>query len=261
MEPQPDPSLLEAIHQNWVTVSIAVLGIVGSVASVTSLAYGFVIRKKNERLLRFVDLNVDKAITKETIKKKHEEVSLIDRRIADLKRQVRHDIPVAARRAVLQDRLNAVSEELTKTHQSVINIKRELLQLGDRSDLADDILRAVRHEIQPSFLVKERISRLETLLTVLTTVAALAAVVLPHYIGRMLASALVLIAIPIGIGMLLLSKRIKRVRTVNQEQARPEQPEEVGVVTIIKTLPKEQADAEVDSFIVCRQCLRAFGIG
>jgi hypothetical protein len=245
---QDSISFPEAVKQNLKTFLIIVVGIVGSVASITSLLYSIFSRKRSNRLLKFVEMNVDKSITEETLERKKSEVSFINRKITNLNRQIRLDIPIAARRATLQDRLQALTEELTKSHYEIINIKRELMALGDRSDLADEILVAVKHEVQPNYLIKERIARYKTVLTVLASAAALFAAILP-FEGRLIAIVLIGVAIPIGLRVLIDYKKSKVVPRLTKLKSTKSPKKAELFVDRIRLLSKEQMDVEIDSLI------------
>lgn len=242
-------SLLQFIQQHWVSFIIAVVGLVGSIASITSWIQGVRTKRKYDTLFKYVDLNVDKTVTEEQISQKRKQVSTIDSQIKSLKQQIAVDIPREARKAVLLDRLHSITEDLTRNHAEIIATKKKLLVLGHGSTLGDDILRVVRHEVQPKYLIRERLSQNRTMLAAVTAASAVCSTILPYPIGRMLGAALLITAIPSIITILRYSLLQRSSTRQAKAEALPKKPDTSDLLSVLKSLPQPKAHERIDAVI------------
>lgn len=242
--------LVAFVQQHWIAFLVGLLGVIGSVASITSWIQAVRAQRKYDSLFKFVDLNVDKTVTEQQISQKKQQVTTIDAQIQTLKQQIVVDIPREARKAVLLDRLQSMTEDLTRNHSEIIEIKKKLLSLGHGSALGEDILKAVRHEIQPKYLIRERLSQQRTILAALTAASAVSSTLLPYPFGRILGIAFLVGAIPAIITILRYTilqrsvghrSRVKRVA--------PSRPGKVNLVATLGSLAADEAAERVDAVI------------
>jgi hypothetical protein len=188
-----------------------VLGVVGIVGTVFGVLSWMAARRTNRvyaHLFKVAEANIRHDLTEEELAAKKREVASVSDRIQQLQQKIRAEIPLAAKRAVLQDRLNAQLETLTATLSSVRHLKVELGDIPGTQDIPRELLRAVEGEIQPQYLLRERLSRIKTYLTIVTSTAAIAGAVLPRPFDRVVAPAILALALPLIIQLVRLSVRV-----------------------------------------------------
>ena len=150
--------------------------LIGIAGFFSSIGFGlfswFVYResKKKERnyeyIHKLVELNINKDIDEEKINSLKGEIS-------SLQEKIRQEIPKEARKTILKDRLNDAYVNLTNFYKDVQSISKELESLGETNEIPQNLLKDIEKEIQPKYLVKEKISFYQTLLTILTASAAI----------------------------------------------------------------------------------------
>lgn len=188
--------MLLFVRDHWISFLVGLLGVIGSVASIVSWISAASAQKNYENLFRYVDLNVDKSITEETVERIKDEQKHIEQRIIDLKAQIRREIPIEARKAILKDRHERATEDLAKVHHSLLRIREELHGLGETTNLSEEILTVVRSEIQPKYILREKLAFQRNIFTALSGLAALSSALLPYPLGKMSAIALLIFSIP-----------------------------------------------------------------
>lgn len=178
-------------------VSVAeVLGPYSVIISLISLVFGvtstirWFIDKRSLKLYKFLfdqaGLVIDKTVTEDRLAQKHRDLSALTEKIAALRKQIELDIPVVAKRAVLEDRLNASTELLTQYFNDVTIIKSELASLGTVPQLPDELLKRIRSEVHPRYLLRDRMGQLQVFLTIATVGAAISSSIIPYPFGRMI---------------------------------------------------------------------------
>ncbi len=180
--------LAKFVVDNWLNILFGVIGAIGTVLTVISVRSSQRDKRSYKFLLDLAEKNIDKNITEAQLKEKKEEV---DRAVAEIERlqaQIKKDIPIEARKAVLRDKLNSQYIELTSTYKNVRSVKDELAALGVSEEMPPDLMKEIEKEISPQYLLKEERENLKTYLTVFTTLSAIASAVLPWEISRVVAS-------------------------------------------------------------------------
>jgi len=180
----------------WASIFILLIGVVGSVVSIISWRSSKRSEKAYKYLFQIAELNIDKSTTEEVLARKKKEVSEASEKIVSLQQQIRRDIPIVAKRAVLEDRLDSAMESLTRYYQDVQTIQRDLERLGTSPDIPQDILTSIRSEIQPNYIVRRQISNDKTWLTILTAAAALTSAFL-YPISNIISPILLIATIPL----------------------------------------------------------------
>lgn len=156
-------------------LSIA-LGIVGAAGTVFGIVSWNSARKANKvqaYLFKVAEQNIQKDISETELAKKRADIEISAKQLEELRAQIRRDIPIEARRAVLLDRLNLQLEHLNQSHQAALETRRELETMGDHAEISVELLSAIESEIRPEYLIRERQAKLKTYLTITTTTAAI----------------------------------------------------------------------------------------
>jgi hypothetical protein len=150
-----------------------------------------------DRLFEIADKHIDKTLTEEELISKKNEVEIASKRIEKLEEQIRQDIPIEAKRAVLRDRLNSQVEQLKSFLDSTKNIKKELEKIGETPKIPNNLFDVIEKEISPEYLLREKRSNLKTDLMVCTAAAAISATLLPYPFSRMVSWTILLLGVPI----------------------------------------------------------------
>jgi len=173
----------EFVGNNWLNL------IFGS-ATLASLYIAYSQMRKNRRsektyeyILKLANQNLDHSITEQTIAERKQEARRVADELHNLQRQIREDIPKEARRAALLDRHDAQVAQLKDAYESLKKTGADLANLGEDTSVPPDILRAIEAEISPDYLRREREAQYRTYITILTTVAAIAAATFGRFAG------------------------------------------------------------------------------
>jgi len=185
-----------------------IVGVIGTVITVYALFQTYKSKKIQNYVFKRAQLALDKEATEQELSKTKEELSNVEARIFDLQKQIKKDLPIEARRAVLKDHLEEALENLVRYFDDVKTTKTKIESLGEQSNISNDLLKSIQAEIEPRFLIKEKISIYQTLLTIATTLSGLAFAFLPYPFERYVGGALLLIGLPLVIMILQLT--IKR---------------------------------------------------
>lgn len=200
-----DPSLKKDVfqffEQNWLNLIFGLFGVIGTVATILAFRNSRRQERAYDYLLRLADLNIDKNVTEEALAARKEEVSAASKRIEALQRQIQHEIPKEARRAVLRDRLDSELTLLTQHLDAVRRLNGELNALGVQADIPKGLLTTVENEINPEYLLREKRGSLKTYLTIVTAFASLASTLLPYPLNRWMSYPLLVMALPILIAL------------------------------------------------------------
>ena len=204
---QPDNATKKSISKNKDTL------LSSPVVQAGSLLFGFIgvigtfytvrawrIAREDKQVYKFLfdaaKHNIDLNITKETIAKKQKEAESYSKKIVELQENIRHQIPIAARNAVLRAKLHAQIELLTQTYQSIKDLNFQLNGEEPDNMLPAEILNSIESEISPEYIVKEQRSNWKNYITIITTTAAICSTLLPYPFGRFISIPLFLATIP-----------------------------------------------------------------
>jgi hypothetical protein len=204
--------MIDTLQQTQHLSSGDILNIVFGIITLIGTTIGVIALWANRRekrtyshLFKLAESQLQTVATEETLKQKKGELSEVSQKIVALENQIRKQIPIEAKRAVLHDRLDEALQSLKKYYDEVITTKTKIDQLGQSSTIPDEILKAVQIEIQPRYIIRERIANLKTYITVLTSAAAAAFALLPHPTDRFVGGALFVVALPILLNLIRLS--------------------------------------------------------
>lgn len=185
-------------EENRLTFVFGLIGLIGTILAIFTWISHLKTKESYNYLFKIAEKNMDADITEAELKEKKDEVEMASNRIKELQKQIRKDIPLEAKRAVLKDKLNSQIEQLKTFLYSTKNIQKELEKIDESSVLPNELLKAVENEISPEYLIREKRSNLKTLLTIITTAAAISSTILPY---RELSWFILLLGVPILISL------------------------------------------------------------
>lgn len=181
---------------NILSLVIGLVGIVGTFYTIKA----FTDSKKNKReidyLIDIAGKNIRKDITEKEIKEKKKNLKEYSNKIIELQNKIKNEIPQQARLALLKDKLNTETELLISTYESIKKINSELKSKEKINDIPQEIKKAIENEINPTYLQKEKQSKLKNYITILTTLAAILAAAVPPPLNRIVSIPIFIILIP-----------------------------------------------------------------
>ncbi len=195
----------EQNHPDYLNYFFGVAGVLGTLITIYTVYQSYKSRKLQQFIYKQAQLALEKESTEQELNKTKEELSSVEGRLTDLQKQIQKDLPIEARKAVLKDRLEESLENLKKYYDDVISTKTKLLQLGVTSQISDEILKSIQEEIEPRFLLKEKISTYQTYLTIVTTLSGIAFALLPYPIENYMGGTFLLLGLPIAIQIVRLT--------------------------------------------------------
>ena len=166
------------------TVVSVIFGMVGTLLTYWSFRKSRRTDKIYSQLFEVAEKNIDKTVTQNELSQKRREVQAASEQIRNLQEQIRKDIPLQARRAVLMDRLDSQIEHLQQSLDSTLTTKRELAELRQSVDIPPELLKAIESEISPQYRLKNRRESLRTYLLIILAVAAVVPAVAPWRTAR-----------------------------------------------------------------------------
>ena len=182
---------------NWLSIIFGVIGLAGT-------AYGYLSWQSGKRqkqiygyLFELAEKNIAKNITDQELAETRKAIAEASNRIEALQQRIRRDIPMAARRAVLVDRLRNQTEILHQHYESVLSLQTQLKATGAPVDMPEELIRAIQQHIEPEYFIRKRRSGLKTSLSILTAGAAVASAAVPYPAGRLISLGLLVIAVPV----------------------------------------------------------------
>jgi hypothetical protein len=174
-------------------------GIAGAIGTILAI-YSIYQSYKSKKLQNFVFKQAQIALEKEDAQHKlnatKEELTNVESRIATLQNQIQKDLPIEARKAVLKDRLDESLENLQKYYTDVVTTKKKLSDLGVSSLVSDELLKGIENEIEPRYILKDKISTNQIALTVLSTLSGIAFAAIPYPFGNYIGVTLLLFGLP-----------------------------------------------------------------
>jgi hypothetical protein len=191
------------VSEQWLNLIFGIIGIVGTYLTYRSWRSMRDSEKAYQHLFQLAELHIDKSLTEKELADRKAEVQDEARKIESLQNQIRQDIPLAARRAVLRDRYETQLNHLQDIHSSLEKARNELNRLGVSVELPTEIKSAIEKEIQPEYAIRARKSDLRGYLTIATAGAAIASALLPYPFSRA-ASWIILVVFALPIVVLLL---------------------------------------------------------
>lgn len=186
-EPQVDTfNLAVFLAENWLNILFGLVGIAGSIFGYSSWSSSRKSESAYKHLFELADLHIDKSLTDKKLSDSKLQLQEEADRIKELQRTIRHEIPIEARRAVLRDKFETNVEQIHDVYLSLNRARTELTKLGDRTEIPEEIKKAIDDEIKPEYLIKRRKSDLRNYLTIITAFAAISSALLPYPFSRFL---------------------------------------------------------------------------
>lgn len=189
-----------------------IVGLIGVISAVITI-YAFRQSYKTKKLQDFVYKQAQIALEKESAQEKlnqtKEELTNVETRLTELQKQIQKDLPIEARKAVLKDRLEESIENMKKYYDDVTTTKEKLSKLGENNSISDELLKSIQQEIEPKYLIKEKINNLKTYITIVSTLSGVVFAIVPYPFGNYLGGTLLLISFPIAIQLIKLTIVVK----------------------------------------------------
>lgn len=200
-----DPTSPATIDANLlVNLVFGLIGVIGTIFAVVQWRSAKQTDRAYKYLLQLAEKNIEKDISEEELTKKREDIKEATNQINSLQEQIRREIPMEARKAVLRDRLYAEVEHLSHAYTSVVELKKQLNEIP-ATDIPPDLMKKIESEISPEYVINEQKSNLKTYLTILTTGTAVLSALIQSPIERFITIPLLILAIPILVQLLRLS--------------------------------------------------------
>lgn len=196
-------TIVTFISEQWLNLIFGLIGVVGTYLTYRSWRSSRDSEKAYHHLFKLAELHIDKSLTDKELADRKAEVQEEANKIESLQNQIRQDIPLAARRAVLRDRFETQLEQLQDIHLSLMKARDQLDRLGVSVELPTEIKSSIEKEIQPEYAIRAKKSELRGYLTIATAGAAIASALLPYPFSRA-ASWIILVAFALPIVILLL---------------------------------------------------------
>lgn len=172
------------------------IGVIGTILAVYSIYQSYKSKKLQNFIYKQAQLALEKEDTESKLTETRQELSNIEGKINTLQNQIQKELPIEARKAVLKDRLDESLENLTRYYTDVISTKEKLEKLGITSAISGELLKNIESEIEPRYLLKDKISNNQTTLTVLSAVSGIAFAAIPYPVGNFIGVLLLLLGIP-----------------------------------------------------------------
>lgn len=182
-----------------------VAGVIGTLITIYTIYQSHKSKKLQDFIYKQAQIVLEKESHEQKLFKTKEELTSVEARLTNLQKQIQKDLPIEARRAVLKDRLEESLENLMRYFDDVKATKTKLLNLGEQPNISEDLLKSIQAEIEPRFLLKEKIATYQTFLTVVSTLSGLAFALLPYPIKNYVGGTFLLIGLPIVILILQLT--------------------------------------------------------
>lgn len=193
--------VIEFLGEHWVnilSIMFGLIGVFGSIVGYLSWRSGNKTQQVHEYLFTLAGQNIEKENLEQGIQKRKKTLQQTDSQLSDLQSKIERDIPIAARKAVLRDKLNTQVEHLTEMCESIEQVRQELDRLGEFSALPTQLEKAIESEINPDYIRKRRLDTYRNYFTLVIGSASVASVLLPYPFSRWL-SWLIMVAIGIPI--------------------------------------------------------------
>lgn len=201
-----DPTSSTVFDTNLIlNLVFGLIGVIGTIIGVVQWRSAKQTDRSYKYLLELAEKNIEKNISEEELSRKREDIKQATSQIKSLQEQIRREIPMEARKAVLKDRLYAEVERLSHTYALVVELRKQLNEMPTESNIPLDLMKSIESEISPEYIINEKKSNLKTYLTIVTTGAAIFSALIQSPLERLITIPLLLIGLPILFQLLKLS--------------------------------------------------------
>lgn len=187
-------------HQNnWrddLNFYFGIAGAIGTILAIFSIYQSYKSKKLQNMVFRQAQMALEKEDTENRLHESKKELTSVESKITTLQKQIQQDLPIEAKKAVLKNRLDESLENLQKYYTDVTTTKKKLLELGIASTVSDELLKGIENEIEPRYILKDKISTNQTALTVLSTISGIAFAAIPNPFGNYIGATLLLLGLP-----------------------------------------------------------------
>lgn len=168
------------LNPTTLNIFFGVAGLLGTVFGAVSFIAGRREKKYRDYINKIAERNLDKELSDADLEEKEKEIEARQQQLSELQRQVEHDIPVEARKAVLSDRLHEEISKLLDGRKRIEEIRSELQKLEISNELDHDLASFLEREITPEHILRDKQDRIKTYLTMSTTATAICSFALPY---------------------------------------------------------------------------------
>lgn len=168
--------LLKFGWQDWLTVGGFLFGIVTLIAYIEQRRS----TKGAAKIIKWVELNLDKSISEEEIKRLLAQKSVMEE-------QIEKNIPALARVAVLKEQAELHREAIAVHFSAWQKLTSEIESADPVPGLDEQIQNAILDRIVPRYEREQEVKKLRTRITVLSIAAATTSTMLPFGLGSILA--------------------------------------------------------------------------
>jgi len=175
---------------------LAIAGGIGTLIGIIGFYYQWKSKKPQDYVFRLARTMMEKEDTQSQLEQSQKQLSTVENRLSELQDQIKKDLPLEARKAVLTDRLDESLQNMKKYYEDVIITKQKLLSLNTNVKISDELLKAIESEIEPKHKLKEKISTYKTYLTAFSSLSGIAFAVIPETFGRIVGTAFLLGGLP-----------------------------------------------------------------
>ena len=154
--------LKEIISNNVLGFGLTVLGTILTIYSTFFAIYVYkkdkIKKREFDQIAKIVGENID-------LTDKSDKIKELAKQIEELNKTINEVIPLKAKKAALQDKLDHSLIELAECYNSVLEIQNQL-QVCENKDIeiSDELFRKISNEIEPRYLLNEKLSRYSSIL-------------------------------------------------------------------------------------------------
>lgn len=184
--------------------------VIGSgIASILSLILYLVTHFRNKPYSSYIKDHISELRTDGSIEEKKQTEKQLSKRITEFRNQIKDTIPKYAKRVALEERLFDAIENLNAMYKTVIELKSRLIKYRDDKPefFQNPIFIKVKREIEPRYLVRERVRKYNIFLTILLAMSSLSGLILTEFIGfigTVITTSFLMLALVLGIYILWL---------------------------------------------------------
>lgn len=141
------------------------LTVLGTILTIFSTFFAIYVYKKDktkkrefDKIAKIVGENID-------LTDKEDKIKELSKQIDELNKTINEAIPLKAKKAALQDRLDHSLVELADCYNNVLKIQNQLNNYENKTvEISDELFCKISNEIEPRYLLNEKLSRYSSIL-------------------------------------------------------------------------------------------------
>lgn len=176
-------SIIEHFSQHWQDYAAAIGLIIGFVSMIDAYRQRKAKKletEKNDKLMSFVEMTVDKSQSKE-------EIELLERKQVELKQTIEQELPKIAKNVVLKEQYHFHATAILSHYQQLTHIDE---QLENQTPLPKEVIEYIEKFVVPKHERSERIATVRNLIGYLMGSFAIVNVFVPYPISDLVSVAL-----------------------------------------------------------------------